>query len=588
MDKQRRWQEYSNEEKLIAIEAYLDGMNGLENTDLEKQNAHLQWVREHVPSYTLDGTNNYVFVSYSHRDFAKVYRDLSAFLYNSYKKVRFWYDEGLPAGKNWAEEAKRYINHPNCVGAIFYLSENLLSSPSVLQEIQMIESSGKPYVSIALDKEKFSAARILKGKEKQTNFALLDKFFPDADTALIYDEEYENILYRINKIEETFNVTEDVLSDFVCEEIDGGLKLVAYKGTRTDVFIPEKINGKPIIAVSAAFPTAESIFVSKNIRSLEMPPVEEDTYEDIQDKEQATLYRLYEILVGGYQKKTALFGAAPNLMKISVDNANPYFYDKNDALYDSTGAILRLPPKTELQEQHLEGVKVIGAGAFYGCYSNGESLEIEGVEEIGENAFAQSSVSIMDYGSALRVVAPSAFWGMQSRFSIINITSDVATLGAWCFKDTTGIDCAFIDGDTMVIEKGSFFGSTCHLVNFPRSLKEIGVGAFAASPLNLAILPDGLEIIGDCAFLGCSSLEIAEIPASVRYIGRDAFESCDSLRYIKYKGKKKQLRTIQTSGEGPGEIFMQKVVCKDERLRRLKLWFKDKIRNLAKKILEKV
>ena len=588
MDKQRRWQEYSNEEKLIAIEAYLDGMNGLENTDLEKQNAHLQWVREHVPSYTLDGKNNYVFVSYSHRDFAKVYRDLSAFLYNSYKKVRFWYDEGLPAGKNWAEEAKRYINHPNCVGAIFYLSENLLSSPSVLQEIEMIESSGKPYVSIALDKEKFSAARIFKGKEKQTNFALLDKFFPDADTALIYDEEYENILYRINKIEETFNVTEDVLSDFVCEEIDGGLKLVAYKGTRTDVFIPEKINGKPIIAVSAAFPSAESIFVSKNIRSLEMPPVEEDTYEDTQDEEQATLYRLYEILVGGYQKKSAIFGAAPNLVKISVDNANPYFYDKYDALYDSTGAILRLPPKTELQERHLEGVKVIGAGAFYGCYSDSDGFDLDGVEEIGENAFAQSAVSIMSYGSTLRILSPSAFWGMQSRFPIADITGELVEVGEWCYKDAKGLDYGGMSDGVTTIGKGAFFGTPCQLISFPSTLKEIGVGAFAASALELAILPDGLEIIGDCAFLGCSALEQAEIPASVRYIGRDAFESCDGLRYIKYKGKKKQLRTIQTSGEGPGELFMQKVVCKDERLRRLKLWFKDKIRNLAKKILEKV
>ena len=587
MDKQRKWQEYSNEEKLIAIEAYLDGMNGLQNADLDSQNAHLQWVREHVPSYKADGGQNYVFISYSHRDFAKVYRDLSAFLYNSYKKVRFWYDEGLPAGKNWAEEAKRYIEHPNCVGAVFYLSENLLNSSAVLQEIQMIEKSGKPYVAVALDKEKFSASRILKDRSDK-NFALLDKFFPDADTALIYDEEYENILYRINKIEETFNVTEDVLSDFICEEYGEGLNLVEYKGSRTEVFIPEKINDKPVVAISASFDNAESIYLSKNIRYIFSPVLKEDTYEDAKNKDTATIYRLCEMMLGGYQKKSAPFGSAPNLIKISVDNANPYFYDKDGALYSKDGAILRLPPKNELKESHLEGVKKIGDGALYGCYSKHEGFDLDGIEEIGENAFAQSEMSIYSFGSTLRVLSPSAFWGMQSRFPIADITGELLVVDDWCFKDTQLIKYAGITDGVIKIGKGAFFGSMCHLVSFPSTLKEIGVGAFASSALELATIPEGTEYIGNLAFYNCEQLETVQIPASVKYIGGDAFFGCDALRYIRYKGKRKQLAQIKTSGEGPSEEFMKKIVCKDERWRRFRLWIRDKIRGLAEKILEKV
>ena len=54
---QRTWQEYSNEEKLIAIEAYLDGMKSLENAE----NTHLQWLREHLPAHRLSDGRNYVF-----------------------------------------------------------------------------------------------------------------------------------------------------------------------------------------------------------------------------------------------------------------------------------------------------------------------------------------------------------------------------------------------------------------------------------------------------------------------------------------------------------------------------------------------
>lgn len=587
MSKQRKWQEYSNEEKLIAIEGYLEGMRSLETTDLQAQNARLQWIREHLPAYLVGQGQNYIFISYSHRDFAKVYRDLSAFLYNSYKKVRFWYDEGLPAGKNWAKEVKGYIEHPNCVGAIFYLSENLLDSDAVLQEIKMIEQSGKPYAWIALDKDKYCASQILQDKTNK-NYALLDKFFPNADTALAYDEDYESVLYRINKIEQTFAVTEDVLSDFVCEEMDGGLNLVEYKGSRTEVFIPEKINGKAIIAISASFDNAESIYVSKQVRYLYAPPVQEDTYDDAKAQESATIYRLCEMMLGGYQKKSAIFGGAPNLTRINVDNANPYFYDKDNAIYAHSGTLVRLAPKTALLQSHLDGVKRIGDGACYGCFTECDGLEFNGVEEIGENAFAQSKVSIYSFGESLRVVAPSAFWGMQSGFPIADFTGTAKEIGAWCFKDSALIKFVGLNDGLEIIGKGAFFGSMCHLVNFPKTLKSVQTGAFATSPIELAILPNGTEIVEDMAFYNCEQLELVELPASLIYLGSDAFGGCDNLRVIRYKGTRKQLAKIRTNRDGPCENFFQKVVCKNEYLRRFKFWRREKFRNLLKKLLEKV
>jgi len=126
-------------------------------------------------------------------------------------------------------------------------------------------------------------------------------------------------LYRINKIEEAFNVTEDVLSDFVCEEVDDGLCLVEYKGNKTEVYIPEKINDKPVIAVSCEFNNASTIFVPKTVEYLLPNTVPEDTYEDLNSQETATMNRLLEKFIGGYQKIGAIFGEADSLEIIRVD-----------------------------------------------------------------------------------------------------------------------------------------------------------------------------------------------------------------------------------------------------------------------------
>ena len=78
---------------------------------------------------------NYVFISYSHRDYKKVYRDLADLRESG---VAFWFDEGLPAGENWIRAVRRRLEDPRCMGVIFYLSDNLFLSQSLQVEINMV------------------------------------------------------------------------------------------------------------------------------------------------------------------------------------------------------------------------------------------------------------------------------------------------------------------------------------------------------------------------------------------------------------------------------------------------------------------
>jgi len=98
-----------------------------------------------VPIPTIQQNQNYLFVSYSHKDYKAVYADL-AHLYCA--NVRFWYDKGLHVGREWEQEVEEHIKNPNCCGIIFYISTNMFLSESVLKEIEFTRTRKKAISSI--------------------------------------------------------------------------------------------------------------------------------------------------------------------------------------------------------------------------------------------------------------------------------------------------------------------------------------------------------------------------------------------------------------------------------------------------------
>ncbi len=583
MEKSRIWTDYSPEEKLIAIEGYLSGMAKLETDDAEVRNIHIAWLREHLPAVSVEGEGNYVFISYSHRDYKKVYHDLASFLYNSETRVRFWYDEGLPAGQNWLEAAKARITDPHCVGAIFYLSESFLKSPSVMEEIRMIKSTGKPYATVALEVGHFSAADIL--TESDACYGELCEIFPAADTTLSYGEDIENVLYRIGKIEEVFGVTEDVLSDFICEDFAGGLMLTEYRGGKTSIVIPERIGGKDIIAVRAEFPQAVSVFVPKTVEFL-FPYAEADEYEDVENEETASVYRLLEHMAGGYQSEGAVFGDAASLAVIRVDDQNPIFYDKDGMLFMRDDILLRVPPKAELAEDALEDVKVIGTGAFYGCKSLPDELLLpESLEKIGAGAFEDGYLPFMEI-SATGEIGMGAFSGAMGT---LLLDLNAPKLGAWACRGLTRTDSVFVSGEVREIGAGAFFGASVELISLPETVESIGSGAMAlCRNLTCVTLPAGLRSIGRLAFAECSSLAEIELPAYLSEVGESVFTGCAGLKFIRFKGKRRDLNALLAAYPFLEPEQLSLVVCNGEPFRSLRFAIKKRLRRIAEWILKKM
>ena len=66
----------------------------------------------------------------------------------------------------------------------------------------------------------------------------------------------------------------------------------------------------------------------------------------------------------------------------------------------------------------------------------------------------------------------------------------------------------------------------------PAGLQAIAAESFFAVSAKAAVVPDGVQSIGDQAFASCANLYQIYIPSSVRSISESAFSGCPALTYI--------------------------------------------------------
>ncbi|MDE6691204.1 MAG: leucine-rich repeat protein, partial [Clostridia bacterium] len=516
----RNWTDYTDEEKLLIIDGYLDGVVALDDKNERANKQRLEWLRGHIPAYKADGGKNYIFVSYSHLDYKRVYKDLAAFSYNSQRRVRFWYDEGLPVGKDWEKAAGELINNPRCVGVLFYLSKNLLLSPSVFKEIECVKNSGKPYFAIALNPEICSAEAAVKDLDDgelngiRNRLDVLTEFFPDSNTALAYS--VDNVSSRIDRIAAAFDVTEEVFSDFVCEETEGGLNLVAYRGNKTEVHIPARIGDKNIVRITADLSHAVSVYIPETVTDI----------------------------------SRYAFENAGNLEKISVDADNRTYYDLNGVLCEKNGkTLLRVPVRWNWKNQFVnfkdEGERDRGLGrcvdlirVLRNTVRLKEETDAAKKEEIdnrlkefgyiGSKLDCRGKIDVngneadtyLDKFEQLFYFVLKYFknnecgYAVDFAYAVIYRRADKLQYFLNKLKEFS------IFNGIEKIEERAF--EKCELADYvilPDSVNKIGCAAFRESSLKLIVLPNRLDAIPDRLFFNCSGL--ATVLSGADYYGAD-------------------------------------------------------------------
>jgi TIR domain. len=93
-----------------------------------------------------EGKRPYLFISYSHRNSQEVLETITLL---HQRKVRLWYDEGIPAGNDWPKNIETHMRSSAMV--LFFLSKTALASNNCLSEIETAVALKKPVLYFTLD-----------------------------------------------------------------------------------------------------------------------------------------------------------------------------------------------------------------------------------------------------------------------------------------------------------------------------------------------------------------------------------------------------------------------------------------------------
>ncbi|MBO5896732.1 MAG: leucine-rich repeat domain-containing protein [Clostridia bacterium] len=175
----------------------------------------------------------------------------------------------------------------------------------------------------------------------------------------------------------------------------------------------------------------------------------------------------------------------------------------------------------------------IGAGAFEGNTTM-EKVELNtNITVIGDNAFKGcTALKELDGISAIEKLGASAFEGCTSLESF-KVPDNLTEIPARCFADCTALTEVDEHKNMKSVEKDSFVGSAWEnaMPDGPLSLGRI-LYSYKGAVKDI-VIPEGVSIIEDYAFLGCESIETLELGYDVEEIGLYAFQNCVNLKSVK-------------------------------------------------------
>ncbi|MBQ7540760.1 MAG: leucine-rich repeat protein [Clostridia bacterium] len=303
-------------------------------------------------------------------------------------------------------------------------------------------------------------------------------------------------------------------TEFSYTESANLLTITGYSGTKTAITIPDKIDGKTVVAIG------ENAFFNASITSVKFPTT------------------IRTIGKNAFRSCTSMQSVSLPSGLTTIDS---------DAFRGCTGLkTVSLP----------SSLKQIGSQAFSGCSALAGVTLPTSLTTIGDWAFAYcTNLSSIAIPASVTTVGNSVFYECKSlgRCAVEN-SSRLKALGDAMFFDCTSLKSFTIPSQVKVVPNNCFAGcrsmtsialstsittigqnafSDCISLkdfSFSRNLQKIDSGAFSGcSSLKSMTIPSGTTTIGDSAFSDCTGLRSVTIPASVTQIGVKAFSGCDDL-----------------------------------------------------------
>lgn len=311
----------------------------------------------------------------------------------------------------------------------------------------------------------------------------------------------------------------------------GGCSVTGYKGSDTDIIIPDVYGGMQVVAVAnsafAGNSAITSITLGANVKVIEAA-----AFVGCVNLTDANLSGALESI-----GSAAFFGCEKlknislpaGLKQVGVDSfascdaIEVVNYNGNQSMW-SRISVAPNNPAFDTKLVLAEGgamVKLIDKGE---CNANiswrlgyDEILYITGNGHIPDYAFDKVP------------------WGMHAdSISAIVVEDGIDVIGKNAFLGCYNVTSVTIADSVRLIDDGAFYG--CKAVEeivLPSNLRRIGESVFfGCSSLKSIVIPDSVTAIGSGAFMGCSSLKEITMSTAVTVVDKWTFANCGALEKI--------------------------------------------------------
>lgn len=489
------------------------------------------------------GKEPYLFVSYSHRDTAKVYPILDA-LYD--RKYRLWYDESCETGNDFRDELRERIEGSEAV--LLFVSESSMSSPFCGMEIIVARENGKRLYPIYLDDVAVPPAfQILLANTHHGTTDNIDK--------LIKSMVRDLPAVTMDRLTTEGSVLKKCEDNGKTIEVDEGISEIsaeAFKGRRAlhHIKLPESLESIGL----------ESFRGCSNLKEMEIPEktlrIGESAFRDCTDMKKLRIKNNC-IKIG-----ERAFENCADLEDVELPQGLTEIYG---GVFNSCKSLknIELPKKLTILGESafsdcivLESIYIpatvtkIDDLAFNGCTSMTKVELHEGLKKIGKSAFKNCrSLTKITLPSTVTSISNAPFRGCESLKSIkvesknknyksepnkregsdhVLFNKNKSVIIAYP-ASSREVQYDIPDSVTIISDWAFCECKKLNRITIPDSVHEIGEGAFCnCALLDEVEIPDSVTVIDDCAFRGCISLEKVVIPNTVTELGWGLFDGCEN------------------------------------------------------------
>ncbi len=489
------------------------------------------------------GEEPYLFVSYSHRDTAKVYPILDA-LYD--RKYRIWYDESCENGNDFRDELRHRIE--GSAGVLLFVSKSSMTSPFCGMEIIVARENDKRLYPIYLEEADVvpPAFDILLANTHHSTADNMEKLVK----TMVRDLPAE-AMDRLTVFDGKLEKCED---NGKAIDVDEGVRVIcvgAFKGRKQlhKITLPESLEEIE----------AEAFRGCNSLQEMHIPPktarIGESAFRDCVNMKKLVIdndnikigERAFEncatlIDIRLPAGLTELYGGVFNSCKSlkSIELPSELTIIGENAFSDCVGLEKVVIP---------DSVTKIDDLVFNGCV-NLASIELpSGIRKIGKSAFKNcKSLTKISIPASVISISDAPFRGCENLKSIrvepknmqyksepnkrdgsdyVLFNKNKSVLIAYP-ASSREVQYDIPDSVTVISDWAFCDSKKLNRITMPDSVNEIGEGAFCNCTLLDEIeIPDSVTKIDDCAFRGCTSLDTVIIPDSVKDMGWGVFDGCE-------------------------------------------------------------